>query len=110
MTETQATQLLTEADTCRELVTPAIRRAGWGQAPYAIGEQHQITDGRIRRWIAWERYTLWLRTVWFPVIETGYRCKPLRALWKLFVHIKSDDLHLRHSSAGLVERFPQIRS
>ena len=39
--------ILTEADTCRELVTPAIRLAGWGQAPYAIGEQHQITDGRI---------------------------------------------------------------
>ena len=47
MTAIQATQLLTEADTCRELVTPAIRLAGWGQAPYSIGEQHQITDGRI---------------------------------------------------------------
>lgn len=42
-----STPILTEADTCRELVTPAIRQAGWGQAPYAIGEQHQITDGRI---------------------------------------------------------------
>lgn len=42
-----ASFILTEADTCRELVTPAIRLAGWGQAPYAIGEQHQITDGRI---------------------------------------------------------------
>ena len=43
----ESSPLLTEADTCRELVTPAIRLAGWGQAPYAIGEQHQITDGRI---------------------------------------------------------------
>ena len=39
--------ILTEADTCRELVTPALQLAGWGQAPYSIGEQHQITDGRI---------------------------------------------------------------
>ncbi len=39
--------ILTEADTCRELVTPALQLAGWGQAPYAIGEQHQIIDGRL---------------------------------------------------------------
>lgn len=39
--------VLTEADTCRELVTPALQLAGWGQAPYALGEQHQITDGRL---------------------------------------------------------------
>lgn len=39
--------MLTEADTCRELVTPAIQSAGWGQAPFSIGEQHQITAGRI---------------------------------------------------------------
>jgi type I restriction enzyme R subunit len=37
----------TEADTCREYVTPAIQRAGWGNAPHAIGEQHVITAGRI---------------------------------------------------------------
>ncbi len=39
--------VLTEADTCREFVTPALQRAGWGQAPHAIGEQHAITAGRI---------------------------------------------------------------
>lgn len=39
--------VLTEADTCREYVTPAIQRAGWGEAPHAIGEQHAITAGRI---------------------------------------------------------------
>ncbi|TAN08881.1 MAG: DEAD/DEAH box helicase [Rhodanobacteraceae bacterium] len=39
--------MLTEADTCREFVTPALQRAGWGQAPHAIGEQHAITAGRI---------------------------------------------------------------
>ena len=38
---------LTEADTCRERVTPALQQAGWGTAPYAIGEQRPITDGRI---------------------------------------------------------------
>lgn len=42
-----AVLLLTEADTCREYVTPAIQRAGWGQSPHAIGEQHSITAGRI---------------------------------------------------------------
>lgn len=39
--------VLTEADTCREHVTPALQKAGWGQAPYTIGEQRAITDGRI---------------------------------------------------------------
>jgi ABC-type multidrug transport system fused ATPase/permease subunit len=31
-----------------------------------------VTDARIRRWVSWERYTLWLRCMWFPVIEAGY--------------------------------------
>ena len=31
-----------------------------------------VTDARIRRWVSWERYTLWLRCMWFPVIEGGY--------------------------------------
>ncbi len=39
--------LLTEADTCREFVTPALQSAGWGGAPHSIGEQHVITAGRI---------------------------------------------------------------
>jgi type I restriction enzyme R subunit len=38
---------MNEADTCRELVTPAIRAAGWGDSPYMIGEQRTFTDGRI---------------------------------------------------------------
>lgn len=38
---------LTEADTCRIHVTPALQNAGWGKEPYAIGEQRPITDGRI---------------------------------------------------------------
>lgn len=39
--------VLTEADTCREYVTPALRQAGWADAPHVIGEQRQITAGRI---------------------------------------------------------------
>jgi type I restriction enzyme, R subunit len=42
-----AVLLLTEADTCREYVTPAIQRAGWGQSPHATDEQQSITAGRM---------------------------------------------------------------
>lgn len=38
---------LTEADTCRLFVTPALHAAGWGQAPTLIGEQRTFADGRI---------------------------------------------------------------
>jgi type I restriction enzyme R subunit len=41
------TQIMTEADTCRELVTPKLADAGWGNAPHAIGEQRTFTNGRI---------------------------------------------------------------
>jgi type I restriction enzyme R subunit len=36
-----------EADTCREFVTPAIQAAGWGDTPFEIAEQRSFTDGRI---------------------------------------------------------------
>lgn len=40
---------------------------------YRLEEQRvRVTDDRIRRWISWERYTLWLRCTWFPFIEMGY--------------------------------------
>ncbi|NMZ73256.1 DEAD/DEAH box helicase family protein [Pseudomonas nitroreducens] len=39
--------VMTEADTCREFVTPRLIEAGWSQAPHAIGEQHTFTNGRI---------------------------------------------------------------
>ncbi|WHZ11948.1 MAG: Type I restriction-modification system, restriction subunit R [Burkholderiaceae bacterium] len=39
--------VITEADTCREFVTPRLVEAGWGAAPYAIGEQRSFTNGRI---------------------------------------------------------------
>ncbi|WP_432251254.1 ABC transporter ATP-binding protein [Streptomyces sp. HNM1019] len=42
-------------------------------------EAHRLGDRRIaqselriRRWTAWERYTLWLRSVLFPVINVSY--------------------------------------
>lgn len=39
--------VITEADTCREFVTPRLVQAGWGDAPHAIGEQRSFTNGRI---------------------------------------------------------------
>ena len=38
---------MTEADTCREYVTPKLVEAGWGAAPHSIGEQRTFTNGRI---------------------------------------------------------------
>ena len=35
-------------------------------------ERVRRADGRIRRWISWETYTLSLRTVWFPSVEAAY--------------------------------------
>lgn len=39
--------VLTEADTCREFVTPRLMDSGWGNAPHVIGEQRTFTNGRI---------------------------------------------------------------
>jgi len=39
--------VITEADTCREFVTPRLIEAGWGVPPCAIGEQRSFTNGRI---------------------------------------------------------------
>ncbi len=44
---TATTQIMTEADTCRALVTPKLVEAGWGNAPHVIGEQRTFTNGRI---------------------------------------------------------------
>ncbi|MER5867207.1 ABC transporter ATP-binding protein [Kitasatospora sp. NPDC002040] len=35
-------------------------------------ERVELTDRKIGEWQAWERYTLWLRTVWFPTVEATY--------------------------------------
>ncbi|MCX6875233.1 MAG: hypothetical protein NTW21_15715 [Verrucomicrobia bacterium] len=38
---------MTEADTCRKHVVPALQGAGWDNVPHFIAEQRTITDGRI---------------------------------------------------------------
>ena len=37
-----------EADTCREYVTPAIQAAGWGDNPFEIAEQRSFSDSQIK--------------------------------------------------------------
>lgn len=38
-----------------------------------LGQQRTArTDATISRWVEWERYTLRLRTRWFPVVEINY--------------------------------------
>ncbi len=44
---TAMTQIMTEADTCRELVTPKLVEAGWGNAPHVIGEQRAFTNSHV---------------------------------------------------------------
>ncbi len=38
---------MSEADTCRKHVVPALQQAGWEAEPHSIAEQRSITDGRI---------------------------------------------------------------
>lgn len=40
-------RVMTEADTCREFVTPRLVAAGWSNAPRGIGEQRSFTNGRV---------------------------------------------------------------
>lgn len=40
-------RVITEADTCREFVTPRLVEAGWNESPHSIGEQRSFTNGRI---------------------------------------------------------------
>jgi type I restriction enzyme R subunit len=37
----------TEADTCRTLITPKLRAAGWENDPHSFAEQRSFTDGRV---------------------------------------------------------------
>lgn len=39
--------VITEADTCREFVTPKLIEAGWNAGDHSIGEQRSFTNGRI---------------------------------------------------------------
>jgi len=47
--------------------------AGRTVEAYRLGDARvRRTDNAIKRWISWERYTLYLRTVFFPSIEISY--------------------------------------
>ncbi|GAA1070222.1 ABC transporter ATP-binding protein [Kitasatospora arboriphila] len=46
-----------------------------------LGEQRvRLTDRKIGEWVAWERYTLWLRSVWFPTVDATYALAVLGTL------------------------------
>ena len=54
--------------------------AGRTVEAYRLGEARVArTDGAIKRWVSWERYTLYLRNVFFPSIEISYAL-PLAAV------------------------------
>ncbi|MEU9040085.1 MULTISPECIES: ABC transporter ATP-binding protein [unclassified Kitasatospora] len=44
------------------------------------GRRIGLTDRKLREWLAWERYTLWLRSVWFPTIDAVYTAAVLATL------------------------------
>ncbi|MEU9631428.1 ABC transporter ATP-binding protein [Streptomyces luteogriseus] len=47
--------------------------AGRTVEAHRLGERRVgLSEQRIREWTAWERYTLWLRSVLFPVINTTH--------------------------------------
>ncbi|MEU3486893.1 ABC transporter ATP-binding protein [Streptomyces massasporeus] len=47
--------------------------AGRTVEAHCLGERRVgLSEQRIREWTAWERYTLWLRSVLFPVINTTH--------------------------------------
>jgi ABC-type multidrug transport system fused ATPase/permease subunit len=43
-------------------------------------ERVRLTDRKIGEWVAWERYTLWLRSVWFPTVDATYALAVLGTL------------------------------
>ncbi|MEV7181246.1 ABC transporter ATP-binding protein [Kitasatospora sp. NPDC093679] len=46
-----------------------------------LGEQRvRLADRKIGEWVAWERYTLWLRSVWFPTVDATYALAVLGTL------------------------------
>jgi ABC-type multidrug transport system fused ATPase/permease subunit len=47
--------------------------AGRTVEAYRLGPSRvALTDRRVGDWLAWERYTLYLRSVWFPSVESAY--------------------------------------
>ncbi|MDH6124688.1 ABC transporter ATP-binding protein [Kitasatospora sp. GP82] len=46
-----------------------------------LGEARvRLTDRKIGEWLAWERYTMWLRTMWFPSVDATYALAVLATL------------------------------
>ena len=53
--------VITEADTCREFVTPRLVEAGWGTAPHVIGEQTARAAQAKGDGLYWQIYNLELK-------------------------------------------------
>jgi ABC-type multidrug transport system fused ATPase/permease subunit len=64
--------------------------------------RRDITDGRIRRWVSWERYTLWLRCSWFPFIEMGYVLPLVGVLVWGGYRVTQGDLTIGELTTGLL--------
>ncbi|MEI8057866.1 MAG: ABC transporter ATP-binding protein [Actinomycetes bacterium] len=61
-----------------------------------------VTNARIKRWVSWERYTLWLRCWWFPAIEAGYVLPVVGVLaWGSWL-VARDDISLGQLTTGLL--------
>lgn len=43
-------------------------------------ERVRLTDRKIAEWLDWERYTMWLRTMWFPSVDATYALAVLATL------------------------------
>ncbi|GAA0703962.1 ABC transporter ATP-binding protein [Kitasatospora atroaurantiaca] len=43
-------------------------------------ERVRLTDRKIAEWLSWERYTMWLRTLWFPSVDATYALAVLATL------------------------------
>jgi ABC-type multidrug transport system fused ATPase/permease subunit len=64
--------------------------AGRTVEAYRLGQARiDRTESAIKRWIGWERYTLYLRTVFFPAIEISY-VLPLAAVLALGAYLYVD--------------------
>jgi ABC-type multidrug transport system fused ATPase/permease subunit len=70
---------------------------------YRLEQQRRdVTDGRIKRWVSWERYTLWLRSTWFPAIEAGYVLPLVGVLaWGGYL-VSQDTISLGQLTTGLL--------
>ena len=77
--------------------------AGRTLEAYRLGGRRVAdTDARIGQWLGWERYTLSLRTVWFPSVESAY-VLPLAAVLALggWLYV-GDHLTLAQVTAGVL--------